>query len=294
MAQTSYIDIAPELTDSFFKNLQAGDRYTFARIRVKNTLQSLKRRKGISKRSLLPEISVAWAGLSGAENAAWVAAGAECSMTGWNLFVQDFCARRVNELSGLATPSLLHQSWVGNLRVSAPATQAKLIQAHPSFYYVYKKVYGTKSMYAPVKITEQFVLPLILTANYKSDLTSCGDGAFAKIYAEVWYSYQGVDKYQLFELNLNLISDWTQLSGTLSNIVGIVIRYNLFIEIFNARGNLYIDNIKAEHSSQNWTRDPWTKDLNQGFTRNFYQIPKHWTATIAPEGVEYESIYKDF
>lgn len=294
MAQTSYIDIAPELADSFYRNLQPGDRYTFARLRVKNTLLSRKSKKGISKRSLLPDISVAWAGLSGSEVTAWNNAAAVSGMTGWNLFVQDYCARRVNNLSGLATPSLLHQSWVGNLRVSAPATEAKLVQIHPAYYYVYKKVAGTKSMYAPVLVTEKIALPLILTACYSTNLTSVGEGAFAKIYAEIWYSYQGRDLYHVLELDLDLVSDWQEVTATVSSIIGIVIRYDLHIHIYNARGDLYVDNIKAEHSGQNWTRDPLTKDFNQGFTRNFYQIPKHWAAEIAPAGVEYESVYKDF
>jgi hypothetical protein len=60
------------------------------------------------------------------------------------------------------------------------------------------------------------------------------------------------------------------------------------------RGDLYIDNVKAEHSGQNWVRDTYCEDILQGFTKAFYQIPKHWAAVILPEGSMYDSIYKDF
>lgn len=294
MAQTTYLEISPELSNSFYSGLQSGDRFTNARIRVKNTLLSYKTKKGISKRSLLPQISEAWAGLSEVEALAWKAAAAECSMTGWNLFVQDFCARRVNGLSGLATPSLLHQSWVGNVRVSSPASHIKLSQIHPAFYYVSQKVKGTKSMYSPVRVTEKLALPFTLSANYSSNLVACGANPYAKIYAEFWYSYQAVDHHVNCELILDLQSGWKNVTATIAEIIGIVIRYDLHIEIYNARGDLYVDNIKAIHSGQNWTRDPFTKDLNQSFTRSFYQVPKHWAAVIATEGCEYESVYKDF
>jgi len=294
MAQTSYIDITPELATSYYANLQPGDRFQYARIRVKNTLQSVKTKKGISKRSLLPEISIAWAGLSGAEQLAWKNAAVECGKSGWNLFVQDFCARRVNGLSGLATPSLLHQSWVGRIKISAPATSCNLVQIHPAFYYVMHKVAGKKSMYEPVKVVEKIAFPFTLSANYSANLNIVGANPYAKIYAELWYSYQGVDRLAYLELDIPLDSDWGNLSAVATGILGIPVRYDLHIELNDVQGDLYVDNIEAIHSGQNWVRDPYTDDLNQGFTRNFYQIPKNWAAVSAPDGVEFESVYKDF
>ncbi len=294
MAQTSYIDILPEMEDEFWANIQPGDRYTYARVRIKNPFQSAKTKKGISKRSLLPEISIAWAGLSSGEVSAWKAAAAVCQMTGWNLFVQDYCARKVNGLIWLATPSLLHQCWVGNIKVAEPATSCNLVQIHPSFYYVYHKVAGKKSMYETVKVTEVIALPFVLSANYSSNLVAVGPNPYAKIYAEFWYSYQAVDCHVNLELNLDLVSDWASLTNTISSITGILIRYDLHIELNDVQGDLYVDNISAVHNAQNWVRDPWTKDINQGFTRNFYQIPKNWAAISAPAGVDFESIYKDF
>ena len=294
MAKTSYINILPEVEDQFYSTLQPGDRFTFARVAVKNVLLSVKRKKGVSQRSLLPECAAAWALLSVAEKTAWSAAGAESNLNGWRLFTQDFCARRVNDLAGVATPSLFHQSWVGQLHIEAPATEAKLVQIHPRNYYIKKKVYGTKSMYNPVLITEDLTLPFVLSLNYKSNLTAEGPDPYAKIYAEFWYSYQGVNSLYNLEIPLDLVAGWKNATATLSVLNSIVIRYDLHIHLHDLRGDLYFDNIKAEHGSQNWVRDPFCKDVDQSFTRNYYQIPKHWAAEILPEGADFETIYKDF
>jgi len=88
-----------------------------------------------------------------------------------------------------------------------------------------------------------------------------------------------------------LIADWKNAETTLTTLLGYVIRYDLYIHLYNLQGDLYVDNIKVEHSGQNWARDPWCKDINQGFTRAFYQIPKHWAGVIVPDGAIYDSIY---
>jgi hypothetical protein len=294
MAKTSTIDILPELEPLFNGALQPGDRFTFSRVRRKNTLMSAQRKRGVSQRSLLPEISVVWATLSVAEKLAWKTAGANCNLNGWRLFIQDYCARRVNEIIGVPTPSLLHQSWVGNIQLDEYAGEIKLVQIHPQSYYVKKKVHGTKSMYSPILVTEDIALPFTLGLNYSASLTETGPNSFAKIYARFWYSYQGVNLYKDIEISLDYFTAWKSAEVTLDVLKSIVVRYDLYIHLFNVSGNLYIDNVRAEHSGQNWTRDPFCKDINQGFTRNFYQIPKNWSAQIAPEGALFESGYYQF
>lgn len=294
MAKTSYIDILPEFEDQYFSAIQPGNRFQFSRVARKNVLISLKTKKGLSQRSLLPDTSAAWATLSDAQKLAWSAAGVYCNLNGYRLFTQDYCARRVNGLAGVATPSLFHQSWIGQLHIEAPATEAKLVQIHPRSYYIKQKVYGKKSMYNPVLVTEDLTLPFDLSLNYSSNLTASGADPYAKIYAEFWYSYQGVNLYKTLEIPLDLITDWKFATITLSSLLSIVVRYDLHIHLHDLRGDLYFDNIKAEHGGQNWVRDPFCKDVNQGFTNNYYQIPKHWAAEIFPAGCVLESVYKDF
>jgi hypothetical protein len=255
---------------------------------------SYKKKKGLSARSLLPQIAEAWNALSDLQKLNWKTAGAESNLTAYRLFVQDKTARILNDFEGNATPSLLHQSWIGNLKIESPASSMKILQVHPRSYYIWKKVGGKKGMYQPVLVTEDFALPLKISLNYKTVLTASGPSPSAKFYADVWHSYQGIDRHTLLEISMGLNDDWQNKEATLTTAPTYVIGYTLYFELSDLTGDVYFDNVKAEHSGQNWVRDSVCKDINQGFTRAFYQIPKHWAAVDLPAGAQYDSIYKDF
>ena len=291
MAQTSYIDLTPEQEDLFFTTLKSSDRFQYPRITRKLTLFSVKRKKGLSQRSFLPQIAELWNAFSDGEKQAWNEAAVNQVKNGYNLFVQDQSIRIKNDVAGVATPSLLHQSWVGYLNIEAPATEIKIAQYHPRAYWVSKKVTGKKGMYEPVEVTEDFALPVKIQLSYKSNLTSQGAGSFAKFYAVVRSSYQGQDIFTNNEISLDLVADWKEADVTLTEVQGYVIGYTLYFHLFNLRGTLLFDNIKSEHSSQNWARDPWCKNINEGFTRAFFQVPKHWVAVELPDGASFESFY---
>lgn len=316
MAKTSYVDILPGLEDQFFAGVKSSDRFQFARLVRKTTLYSVKKKKGLSARSLLPVIAVLWGGLSSAEKTVWTNAGAECNLNGWRLFVKDTSARIKNDLPGVAVPSLLHQAWVGGLRIEAPASELKIIQIHPRFYWILKKVPKKKGMYEPVPITEDLAIDFKISLNYRAELVLAGPAPSATFYARFWHSYQGADQYSDFVITLDLDTTaepddgWKKAEATISlfgvgpfgdtifaaesELLGYYIRYDLFIHLKDLTGDLFIDNVKVIHSSQNWVRDSICNDINQGFTRAFYQIPKHWAAVILPGGASFESIYKDF
>jgi hypothetical protein len=310
MAKTTYIDILPELEEAYFTGIQSSDRFVFSRMVKKTTLLSVKKKKDLTLRSFLPQIAEIWNGLSESEKQAWSDAAAEMGLNGYRLFVQDQSLRIKNDLPGVATPSLLHQSLVGQLHIESPASELKIVQIHPHFYWISRKVTGKKGMYEPVLITEDLALDFKISFNYKSELTEISSPSFAKFYARFWHSYQGADQYSDFVIPIDYISDWKKAEatislfgvgpfgdttfGTESELLGYYIRYDLYFHLKGLTGDLYIDNIKVEHSGQNWARDPYCKDINQGFTRAFYQIPKHWAGVIVPDGAWFESVYKDF
>ena len=291
MAKTTYVSIPPGSEDLYYRGLNVNDRLVFGRMVRKDTLISRKRIAGLTNRSLLPQIADLWSALSSAEQDAWSDAGHECNLNGWRLFVKDTSIRIKNEVSGVATPSLFHQAWVGQIRISAPASEIKIAQLHPHFYWVYHKVPQTKSMYEPVLVAEDFALPLKIGLNYKSNLVSTGSGSFAQLYADVWSSYQGLDKHTELTLDLDFFHDWQHVEATLNSVIGHIIGYNLYIEFYNLTGDLLFDNIEAEHSGQNWVRDQFCQNIDTTFTRAFYQIPKNWVAINLPVGAEYDSIY---
>lgn len=294
MAKVSYVNLLPAEEILYYRGLNAQSRFIYSRVAMKNTLLSVKRKKGLTQRSLLPQVAEAWGLLSDADKADWKSAAAESNIkNGYRLYVQDKIIRIKNEMAGNATPSLLHQSWVGALDIVNPGTEIKIAQLHPRAYWVSRKVYGRKGMYQPVLVTEDFSLPLTISLNYSADLTDLGSG-FVKFYAEVWHSYQGQDIFTNLEIDLDLSCAWKNAEEVLTNLSGYVVGYTLYFHLYNVRGTLYIDNVKAEHSSQNWVRDPYCKDIDQGFTKAFYQVPKHWVAVILPSGAEFDTIYKDF
>ena len=87
--------------------------------------------------------------------------------------------------------------------------------------------------------------------------------------------------------------EWETANATLTSVIGLASSYNLYIHLYHVKGTLLFDNPKAEHSAQNWVRDPYCKDISETFTKAFYQVPKHWAAITLPEGAAYNSKYPE-
>lgn len=294
MAKTSYQLIPPELDEAYSKTLTSGDRYIIPRVRRKVLFFSRNRKKGLTQKSLIPVLRPVWNSLTQEERDAWTDTGKLTNLSGFSHFLKDRAFRIKNDLEGFATPNEYHQVEVGLLRVESPATGLKIQQLHPKNYWVQRKIAGTKKQYQPVAVTEDFDLPIDISINYKSDLTSVGAGSFAKFYCIVYSHYQGRNIETPCEISFPLVHDWATLTASLSSVVGLVRGYTAFLEIYNARGDLLVDNIEINHSAQNWCRDPFCYDINQSFTKAFYQIPKHWAAVDVPEGAYFESVYMNF
>jgi hypothetical protein len=207
------------------------------------------------------------------------------------MFVKDTAARRRASLSGYATPNTTYQAMVGRIFVESPATGLTITQMHPVRYFVRRKVAGTKSQYSPVAITESFSLPLSLGISYKSDLTAIDGSARARFYCVVYSSYQGRTIETPISIDFGLSDDWTRETATLSSVLGPVQGYSAFIEVYNATGNLYFDNVNITHDSENWARDPGCNNISQSFTRAFFQVARAWVPVDVVEGVDFGSIY---
>lgn len=293
MAKATYLQIPPGYDLAFSSALKPGDRFTFARIVLNRTLLSKKRKIDIAGRSLFAVIADYWWALTPTERNSWKAAAVKISRSGWQLFVQDQAARLGAEISGVATPSLVHQSWVGEVSLDNTTDEFFAVQLHPSSYYIKRKIVGTKSQYAEVKITEWLRLPLKIGINYKSDLTA-GEGSYdACFYADVNYSYQGVDKVERLQIDFDLQSGWKSVETTLSSVVGQIQSYNLFLYFRNVSGSVWFDHVVSYHSGQNWAIDPFCRRLTEVNTRNFYQIPAKWFIIDVTAGVAFDSVYQD-
>lgn len=291
MAKTSYQLIPPEFDAQYKKALQSGDRFQFPRVRRKIIFSSRSKKKGLTQKSLIPILSPVWASFTIGEKDAWNSAGVASNLTGWKLFLKDTALRIANEISGYATPNDLYQAKVGRLSITSPATNIKIAQLHPQTYYVNRKVQGTRSQYEPVKIVEVFGLPIEIKASFKTVLTSAGVGAYAKFYVIVYSNYQGRIIENKAEIDMGLSTDWTRQTVSVSSVTGIFTGYTIFFEVYNATGDVYFDDIEANHSGHNWARDPNCDDIDQAFTKAFAQIPKHWIDIDVPDGAFFGSVY---
>ena len=287
----SYVEVPAGLEAAYERTLQPGDRFAFSRVRVKQLFLSRSRVKGISVASQLVALAPIWAAMSSAEKASWDAAGSASGLHGWKMFVADTTARRRAGVSGFATPQTLYQSMVGRIEVVAPATGLKIEQAHPSTYYVLKKVTGTKAQYSPKAISEPFSLPLTISISHKTALSAAGAIPRARFFCVVTSSYQGKDIETELSLDFGLADGWGRSSATLSTVVGLPRYYEAFIEVYNARGDLYFDNVEISHDGENWARDPVCNNIAQTFTRAFYQVEKHWVAVNPSDGSDFGSVY---
>lgn len=293
MAQTSYQNMTDEQRAVFEKHLKSGDRLTFGKITRKKVFYSRRSVADLASRSLLFDIANAWNALTPTDKEAWENAGVACGMRGYNAFVKDKSIRLLSGISGNATPSVLHQNWVGSLSIEAPSTELKIVQVHSHNYSVRQKVVGKKNMYEPVFITEDLSLPLVLSCNYKSDLTSQGVGSFARLFARVRSSFHGVDTFTDLICELDLSSSWKNVEMTLSSVDGYLVSYEIYFHLYNVRGTLLCDNIKAEHSGQNWVRDTYCDEIEQIFSGAFSGIASNWDIVTLPSGSSFESVYPE-
>lgn len=291
MAKIDFLNLSGSEEELYFRGLQSSDRFVHSSVRVKGPVLSRYKIKKLTQRSLLPQISDDWALKTTEEKDAWSEAGAQCNLNGWRLYVKDKCARIKNGLSGDAVPNLLHQVWAGQIHIESPASSIKIVQLHPRNYYIYKKVSGTKSQYSPILITEDLALPFTLGCNYKSNLSVVGPNPSAKIYALFWHRYQGLNLHTPLEISLDYLTDWKTVSVVSGDLPTTLVAYDLYIELVDLRGDIWFDKINAQHSGQNWCRDPSMQDMNQTFTKQWYQIPKHWAPVEMPLGATYDSVY---
>lgn len=294
MAKAQFVVIPDELRDQFKGSFQLGDRFTFGTIKKARLISSRNRKAQLAGQSIFKVVSVLWKTLSQEERDAWIAvASANGWRSGWVLFVHDQAARLRFQLEGSAEPVDEHQGWVGNLFLDTD-DEIKITQLHPKNYWVSRPVPGFRNMREPVLVTEDFALPLTIQLSYSSDLEVTSGETIAKFYAEVWHSYQGQDLRTVFAIDLSIQTDWVVEDLTISNVLGHIIRYDLFFHIKGYTGNVWFDNIESEHSGQNWVRDPRCDDISKTFPKVFFQIPAHWAAVTLPDGVAFNSTYRDF
>ena len=291
VAKVSYVNLTGGVDVLYKKGLQSGDRFTVSNVRLKSVFLSRYKVRGITQKSLLVSLAPVWQALGSTEKDAWSAAGLASGLSGFKMFVSDTAARRRASISGYATPSAIFQAQVGKIVVTSPATGLQIEQLHPLTYYTYKKIAGTRSQYNAVKVTETFGFPIEIGISWHTDLVSAGASPRARFYVQIFSSYQGTDVETILEIPFGLTDAWQKTTASLAGVKGPVQGYSAFIEVYNARGSLWFDNVIINHTGHNWARDPDCNNVAQEFTKQYAQVPRHWAPVDIGDGAGFGSVY---
>lgn len=302
MAKTQSVEVPDELKNLQRKALEQSDRFVLG-VMQGHKREPSKRQKRLLNRpavvnspmegrgSLFRYLAPLWRSLTPEQKEVWREAGTFSNITNWQLFISDNAARIRNSLTLSVPPSDLWQVRAGRFLIEDPATEIILKQEHPQSYWVTQKIPGAPWKYQLVNLVESFSLPLELQIRYKSDLTPVGGTQRARYYASVWSSYQGVDRFTDAVIDLNPSTDWVLDTVSISNVIGHVIGYTLYIEIVGYRGEVLFDNIRAIHSGSNWARDPRCDEIDKTFSKAFAVVPPFWIPVSLPEGAEFYSAF---
>ena len=293
MALVGALVIPPELKEAFDRLIGIVDNRNRGAVRKIGYLQSREKILKVTNRSLLPQVSALWSGLTIQQKNEWALAGLVDVKKAYNLFTQDTCYRLKYNIAGIATPSEYHQYMVGRLEINAPADHATLAQWHPHLYYVSKKMAGSTTVREDVAIYETLVLPLTISASYRCNIVPTSAGSRARMYAKIYSTYQGENIETEVGFDFTLETGWTSGTATASTVIGIVSHYDLWIEFIDCRGWFEWDNVVAEHTGTNWARDKRCNDVNNELSKINYQIEKSWEEQALPIGSAFSSVYPE-
>jgi len=294
MTKISYLNIPVGFEKDYFNNLKQADRFNFSRVVSNKKHVSRTKKNKLKQKTLMFLISDIWKSFNSSTIDNWNNIASSLGLSGYQLFMKDQSLRIKAGLSGSAVPSFFHQCNVGCISVSSSSSSFKITQKHPHNYWILTKTFNKKSMLDPLYISEDFVLPLTLGLSYSSDFDVAGPDPFARFFATVRSSYQGVDRFTDFVIDLDFSSDWQNIEKVFSSVEGYVVSYDVSFEINDLIGSLYFDNLKIFHSSQNWARDSSCYDISKKHTFPFHKVINNWEGIAIPDGSLYHSIYKDF
>lgn len=291
MVKIGYRENLNELENLYRGSITPVDRFVFSTIKVKKTIFTKKALKGITQKSLLPEIANLWNQVGAGDRNMWDACYTEYFKNGFRAFTKAVVQMRKAGLSGMPDYNYNYLGKVGLCRIEAPANRLHIKQSHPNDYYVMKKVKGTKSQYSPQVVYEFATFPILFKISYKSNLTSLSSNSYARIYIRVYTDYQGRRLETDYVFPINLIQDWNRVSYNIDKPLGTFKGYEMHIDLYDVRGDVYFDNLYIYHTGKNWARDPHFENMRTTYTRKYYQIASHYDIIDLPEGASFNSIY---
>ena len=285
------LNVPPDLQAKYWRILAALERFFFPRLARKPRYISRRRREQLLRVTYFFVASDIWRTKSAADKQAWKDAGAKMGLNGWQLYFKDKVYRLVNDIAGDATPSIYHQHKVGHIKIESPANEILITQKHPYVWWEWYKKAGRKKMYAKQKITERLTFPFKIAISRKTDLTSVGALPYCYLIAKITHFHDGRVYYTEYPVNMPLSAAWGSQEVIISAPGGYVGTYELQIRLNDVTGDLWFDNIIAEHIGTNYARDSYCEDVAREFFNEWFNVARNWEPTNVPAGAIWESIY---
>jgi hypothetical protein len=285
------LNIPADLKEKYYGVLAALERFYFPRLSRKPKLLSRARIEALENITYMFYAGDLWQAKSPSDKQAWKDAAAKCGLSGWQLYLKDKVYRVMNNIPGDAVPSIYHQYFVGHIKIEAPANEILITQKHPYTWWEWYKVAGKKKMYSKQKITERLSFPFKIALSRKTNLTSVGALPYCYLLAKITHFYDGKVFYTEYPVDMPLVSDWGYQEVIISAPGGYVGTYELQIRLNDVQGEIWFDNIIAEHAGTNFARDPYCDDITREFFDEWFNVARNWEPTNVPAGALYESIY---
>lgn len=285
------LNVPPDLQAKYSRVLNTLERFFFPRLaRSPRQLSRAQEAKLLSYTYMFVAAD-AWKLKSAAEKQAWKDAGVEMGMSGWQYYIQDKTYRLINYIPGDAVPSTIHQYFVGHIKIEAPANEILITQWHPYSWWEWYKVVGKKKMYSKQKITERLIFPFTIGISRKTNLVSVGALPYCYLIAKITHFYNGYLYYTEYPVDIPLVDDWAEQEVVIAAPGGYVGTYELQIRLNDVTGEIWFDNIIAEHVGTNFARDPYCNDIARQFFDEWFNVAMNWEPTNLPAGALYETIY---
>ena len=199
-----------------------------------------------------------WFDLDDITKTRWETAAGYSNLTGWELFLQDTCDRKVNGLLGCNDPKDLYQYKVGEI-ISPDSEQGGEFIAISQFLggecKVWQKIVGKQKMYELVEYYEAVTSPIKVEMSYYSNLVDSGFWNYLRLRVSMLGVKGGVYDWYDEEVDLNKIQDWVRFSHTFGSDMDSIDRYYITILMEGLHGNFCFDNLNFEHDGENWAKN---------------------------------------
>lgn len=277
--------------DLLEKSIKIRDRYGTTRMDRKDVVWRKRNYKDFEIESQMDPAALLWDVQGDDTRALWNAAGAACGLTGYQLWLQEVGYRLLNDIPGIPTPVTSHQFKVLQYDLGVVPEYFRIYQTHMAEYSLLLPIVGKKNAKQVVTIIETLTSPLLVEFDYFSDLEWTAGTFLFRVWVQIVGTKSGVPKTDNFFVSLNEYANWERFSHEFVFDFDTVSYYFVIVHGSDYSGIFRIDNVKIEHSGQNWAFDPSCMEVIAPKVYRSGAWRPYWTSDGDSGYDNFESVY---